>query len=185
MKKLCLTSQISPVNIFKIVKSKSAFIAISLCPGKKIEGRDVIWDRDIKVDFDYLLSEGITTLVPLLEDHEFRRLKIEDYFKEAKKRMFDVIRFPIEDVSVPLCLEDTRRIVRLLCKRFKNGERILIHCNGGIGRAGTIAACVLLELGKKKTAEDAISDVREKRGSRAVEVLRQEHFVEEYERFEK
>jgi ADP-ribosyl-[dinitrogen reductase] hydrolase len=39
-----------------------------------------------------------------------------------------------------------------------NGGRVLVHCKGGLGRAGTIAARLLVELGEKP--ENAIAQVR-------------------------
>lgn len=53
-------------------------------------------------------------------------------------------------------------------------------CRGGIGRAGMIAACVLLKLGKALDAADAISQVRSLRSFRAVQTTRQEDFVHYY-----
>jgi protein-tyrosine phosphatase len=51
---------------------------------------------------------------------------------------------------------------------------------GGLGRSGTVAACVLVDGGM--SAQAAIIAVREARGPRAVESLVQEHFVADYAR---
>lgn len=34
-----------------------------------------------------------------------------------------------------------------LAERLREGERILVHCSGGVGRSGTLAVSVLLVLG--------------------------------------
>lgn len=38
---------------------------------------------------------------------------------------------------------------------YENGKNVFFHCNTGRGRAGTVAAAVLLELGQAKTVDEA------------------------------
>jgi hypothetical protein len=40
-------------------------------------------------------------------------------------------------------------------------QSVVIHCRAGVGRAGMIAACVLLRLGAATSAGDAIAQVRQ------------------------
>jgi ADP-ribosyl-[dinitrogen reductase] hydrolase len=54
------------------------------------------------------------------------------------------------------------------------GRKVLLHCRGGLGRTGTIAAQLLVELGAP--AEDAIVRVREARPG-AIETGEQEAYV--------
>ncbi|MDP7292161.1 MAG: hypothetical protein QF497_08015, partial [Verrucomicrobiota bacterium] len=55
-----------------------------------------------------------------------------------------------------------------------NGESIVLHCKGGLGRTGTIAARLLVELGM--TPGNAILAVREARPG-AIETSAQETYV--------
>jgi ADP-ribosyl-[dinitrogen reductase] hydrolase len=55
-----------------------------------------------------------------------------------------------------------------------NGLDVLLHCRGGLGRAGTIAARLLVELGVEPLT--AIAKVREVRPG-AIETRDQEQFV--------
>jgi len=48
-----------------------------------------------------------------------------------------------------------------LVERLRDGERLLVHCAAGIGRAGTTAVCILVRLGVSVDA--AIRTVREAR----------------------
>ena len=48
-----------------------------------------------------------------------------------------------------------------LAVRLRFGERLLVHCAAGIGRAGTTAVCVLIRLGMPMT--DALATVRASR----------------------
>jgi ADP-ribosyl-[dinitrogen reductase] hydrolase len=54
------------------------------------------------------------------------------------------------------------------------GHSIGLHCKGGIGRSGTVAAMLLIEYGKENSV--AIQHVRQKRQG-AIENQLQEDFV--------
>ena len=58
-----------------------------------------------------------------------------------------------------------------------DGKNIVLHCRGGKGRAGTIAAILLVEFNYKK--QEAIDLVRSKRKG-AIESKVQENFIENY-----
>jgi ADP-ribosyl-[dinitrogen reductase] hydrolase len=62
---------------------------------------------------------------------------------------------------------DLRQVVR-------SGGRVLLHCRGGLGRAGTIAARLLVELGMEPGK--AVQAVRHVRPG-AIETIEQERHV--------
>jgi ADP-ribosyl-[dinitrogen reductase] hydrolase len=83
---------------------------------------------------------------------------------------------PIVDVSTPderfeqewdAAGEELRSILR-------SGSDVLVHCRGGLGRAGTVAARLLVELGMEPAT--AIANVRAVRPG-AIETSDQEKFV--------
>jgi hypothetical protein len=89
---------------------------------------------------------------------------------------FRIDHLPIVDVSIPdeqferewvVAGEELRSILR---RRLD----VLVHCRGGLGRAGTIAARLLIELGMEPTK--AIERVRAVRPG-AIETPDQERFV--------
>lgn len=53
-------------------------------------------------------------------------------------------RFPISDRSVPKTTENMHTILECIHEAKKNGERIYIHCWGGVGRTGTVIGCWFL-----------------------------------------
>jgi len=58
-------------------------------------------------------------------------------------------------------------------------QNVLIHCVGGLGRSGTVAACYLIKY-YGLSAKDAVARVRKYRSLRAVESIEQERFIEEF-----
>jgi protein-tyrosine phosphatase len=68
-----------------------------------------------------------------------------------------VLWWPIPDLYVPEA-DDALELFRQLRSRLDEGQRVLLHCGAGIGRAGTIAAGLLVTMGA--TPEDAIAHVR-------------------------
>ena len=61
-----------------------------------------------------------------------------------------------------------------LLARLRDGESIVLHCKGGLGRTGMVAARLLVELGC--TPEEAIVAVRQAR-SGTIETREQEAYV--------
>lgn len=67
--------------------------------------------------------------------------------------------WPIPDLGAEP-VERTLPFVDDLVTRLRAGERLLVHCAAGIGRAGTTAVCILIRLGVQldealKTVADA------------------------------
>lgn len=177
-----LTSATSPLRLCEVVPANAAggWLAITLAPGKRTVGTEVRWERDLAADLDRLEKLGATALVPLLEDHELTQLGIPDLVARAEQRGLAVVRFPIRDGAVPASLAATVRLVGDLVARCGRGERVVVHCNGGLGRAGTIAACARVASGLDGAASAAIAAVRRLRDRRAVENAEQERFVERF-----
>lgn len=77
-------------------------------------------------------------------------------------------------------MEEAYDLVEMIVSRLQKGLRCVMHCRGGMGRAGMLAACVLLRIGECVSAAEAIATVRKRRGKGAVESRAQEAFVSRY-----
>jgi protein-tyrosine phosphatase len=135
------------------------------------------WKRDLDKDLDRLVGEyGIELLVCLMQSNEIRQWKIEGLFEAAQRRKIIAIHDPVEDLSPPT-LEQARRLVGLSFATARAGRNLAIHCRGGLGRTGTVAACCYVAQAVEPA--EAIRRVRAARPG-SIETKEQERFVEEY-----
>jgi protein-tyrosine phosphatase len=95
----------------------------------------------------------------------------------ARARGLAVLELPIADQGAPSAPE-MRALSLDLVGRLRAGETVVVHCLGGLGRSGLVAACVLADLGAG--ADGSVARVRDARGPRAIESAEQESFVRAY-----
>ncbi len=168
------TSLSDPLRVNDVIPGS---LGITFLPGKR--GASAFgsgWLRDLDTDLDALAAAGTTLLLSLVEDHELVELGSTALVPEAEARGIRVVRGPIVDVSVP-SVALARALVAAATEEIAAGGRVVVHCRGGLGRAGTIAACILIALGR--TPKAALAEVRAARPG-AVETRGQEAFVEAF-----
>jgi ADP-ribosyl-[dinitrogen reductase] hydrolase len=139
-------------------------IGITFCPGKKqASAWSGSWDRDLCVDLDAVEKWGAAVVVTLLEQQEIEALSVERLGEEVRRGHMEWMHLPIRDVSVPgpEFEEEWRSAGESLRARLRCGFDVVVHCKGGLGRAGTIAARLMVELGRAPA--EAIRAVREVR----------------------
>jgi ADP-ribosyl-[dinitrogen reductase] hydrolase len=152
-------------------------IGITLCPGKyDLHAQTGEWDRDLSVDLDAIRDWGEVAVVTLIEQEEMRRFRVERLGDEVSSRGMLWFHLPIVDGSVPRQRFEREWILagEQLRSLLGEGRDILVHCRGGLGRAGTIAARLLVELGVEP--RKAIENVRAVRPG-AIETRAQEQFI--------
>jgi protein-tyrosine phosphatase len=88
--------------------------------------------------------------------------------------------FPVPDLHAP-SLEATVPFVGALHDRISGGEHLIVHCAAGIGRSGTLAACLLVAGGVPLA--DALHTVAAHRPMAGPEVGAQRELVEAFEVF--
>ncbi len=116
-----------------------------------------------------------------MEDHENHGYRIPELLKQDRLGGIEILRFAIEDMGVPQEAESERfeATIREIVQRLKQSQNVAVHCRGGLGRTGTVAACVLIAL-HRHSANEAIAAVRAARKS-TVQTSEQEDFVRLFE----
>lgn len=153
-------------------QNRKGKLSIAFCPGKQ----DDTWNRNLEMDLTTMKQDGIHVIVCLLEWSEMKKLNIMDYPFKAQEQGFIFYHLPIRDRSVPKQSE-INVLVPTLVKLLSDGKHILVHCRGGLGRAGTICACCLIHFGYD--SKDAISTVRKQRQG-AIQNSKQEECIATY-----
>jgi len=94
-------------------------------------------------------------------------------------RGLEWIHLPIKDMNGPDISFDNSwmKVIQNIVDRIRQGEHILVHCKGGLGRSGTIAALLLIELGIPN--DKAIIQVRQARPG-AIDIADQEKYILQY-----
>jgi Cyclin-dependent kinase inhibitor 3 (CDKN3) len=159
------TSLTHPLKIAEVRASPAhGRIGITFCPGKHDpSGITGAWARDLALDLDAIEAWGARLVLTLVEPAELVTLKVPQLGEEVQRRGMEWRHLPIVDCGVPgenfeKHWDAQGREVRVL---LRAGRDVLVHCKGGLGRAGMIAARLLVELGV--APEVAIADVRRAR----------------------
>ncbi len=174
------TSHTHPLHIATLnVGTSGGAIGITFAPGKYQESAMTgAWNRDLELDLRAIREWGATYLVSLLEPWEFDELRIAALPKRAAALGLRWFGLPIVDGAGPAdaFLDEWRKVGPALCERILCGGRAIVHCKGGLGRAGTVACLLLLDTGAAKSAEHAMHMVRQVRPG-AIETHEQEQFI--------
>ena len=121
-------------------------------------------------DFEFLKDNNIGAIVSLSE-LPLNRSLIDEF-------NFEVKHLPIKDFDTPK-LEQIEDFLEFAKKIVASGKKLVVHCDAGIGRTGTMLACYLVSKGYD--ALRAIGEVRKKRPG-SIETIEQEEIVIKYEK---
>jgi ADP-ribosylglycohydrolase/protein-tyrosine phosphatase len=169
------------------VRALRGRVGITFAPGKRSDGLFVRarWERDLALDLDALVAQQVGLLVCLLEDPELTLLGIPDLIARASERMH-VLRLPIPDGGLPPDGAAVRAVVSEVVRRAEAGtksaadpadagDNVVIHCRGGLGRAGTIGGCVLRAIGL--SADETFARLRRRHAKSCPETEAQRAYV--------
>ncbi len=145
-------------------------VALASCPGRRDLGSTL---RD---DLECLAAQGIRVVVSLVDDREMEYEGLRAAHRGARSR---AAQHPLSHGRCPaLACSTARSLCTQLLGWLGEGEHTLIHCIGGWGRSGTVAASLLTH--QSYDAASAIKLVRQARSPRCVESRAQESFVHSY-----
>jgi hypothetical protein len=159
------TSQTDPLRIAEVRAGPlHGAIGITFCPGKHDPyAMTGAWSRDLAADLEVIASWGARLVLTLVEPGELSALKVPHLGQEVQRLGIEWRHLPIADHSIPgvdfeAAWPAHSRDIRGLLALQSN---VLVHCKGGLGRAGMIAARLLVEMGT--APDDAIRQVRSAR----------------------
>lgn len=152
-------------------------VGLTFCPGKKQAAAATgQWDRDLGLDLDAIESWGAAAVVTLMEDHELESLQVAGLGAAVADRHMAWYHLPIRDVGTPSEQFEIewRTVGEQLRAILRDGFKVLVHCKGGLGRAGLVAARLLVELGW--SPREAVEEIRKVRPG-AIETSAQLDYV--------
>lgn len=156
------TSDTDPLRVdAAAVPGTATRIGMTFCPGKHQSwGQHAAWRRDLLTDLEAIRVWGATTLITLIEDHEFAAVGVEALPDTARQVGLNWLHWPIVDCDAP-----DERFEQAWQQEFpgvkqqlQSGHSIVLHCMGGMGRTGTVAALMLTEFGM--APDEAVDSVR-------------------------
>ena len=176
--RLVRTSRSHPLQIAVVETGPElGRVGITFCPGKQQpHAATGSWSRNLDLDLAAIARWGAACVVTLVEDHELTELGVEQLGSAVRGQHMDWLHLPIRDVSVPDAGFEAAwaSVGPGLVDRLASGFDVLVHCKGGLGRAGLVACRLLVESGW--TSGSALAAVRKARPG-AVETPAQERYV--------
>lgn len=153
-------------------------LGLTFAPGKKggsVYRPGVRHNRDLVTDMSALAQDGAHVIAPLIEDFEYDLLGMEGYQEAADQNRLIVAPYGIPDRQTPHDPQDFAAFIDELMMHLLSGRSVVVHCRGGLGRAGLTAACLLVQAGMPPA--EAIVLVRATRSPNAIETREQEEFI--------
>ena len=153
-------------------------LGMTFLPGKQRDGWTGLHWRDLETDARWLAEEhGVDTFLLLVEDHELEAGRVPDIAEVIGAHGVEVVRFPIRDMDVTDDRDGLRVVLDDVLRAMRDGKSVVVACRGGLGRTGTIVACLLRDGGLD--ADDAIRLTRASRHD-TIERGTQVQFIHEW-----
>jgi len=185
------SSRTDPLRIGTIDLASGGKIGITFCPGKKQPFADTgAWNRNLDTDLEAIKAWGATHLVTLIAPWEFVDLDVIALPKRAEAHGLIWHYAPILDGHAPDILpKDFKQeewfegtwplILPQLHVALDRGKGVVMHCKGGLGRAGTVAAMLLASRESTLSFTDVVQRIRSARQN-AIETVAQEHYLKRH-----
>ncbi|XP_065286018.1 cyclin-dependent kinase inhibitor 3-like [Dermacentor albipictus] len=174
----CLQPVVTPIKIDWLDLSSFGYpdsLGLSALPGCRFKET---W-RDVVRDVEYLKLEDVSDVFVLCTRGELSLYRVPTLLAEYESHGMTVHHFPVLDGTAP-AIGQMLDILREIGEAVQQGKRALVHCFGGLGRTGVVAACLLLNLDDSMTPERAVRKVQELRGTRAIQTVKQYNFIHDF-----
>lgn len=150
-------------------------LGVTSLPGCRFKD---VW-RSLQNDIKCLMSEGVQDVFCLCSKGELSKYRVQWLLHEMTGAGLTVHHFPFPDGQPPTTGQ-LMKILEELKIILDNKKKPIIHCYGGLGRSCVVAACFLMALDSEMTPEKAIEKMKELRGPRAVQTVKQFNYINEF-----
>ncbi|WP_375559025.1 dual specificity protein phosphatase family protein [Bernardetia sp. OM2101] len=137
-------------------------------------------DDSLEEDIINFANQKVTVLVSLLTKEENFDLGLQNEKQVCEKYAIDFISFPIIDRSIPTEKQtiQIRELVKNLAEKINQNKKIIVHCRGGIGRAGMLCSAILIEQGISN--QETIEKISKTRGVSIPDTEEQKVWIMKY-----
>ena len=166
-----------PLRISMVPAPGGGTLGLVHCPGRnQVDALGRHWRRNLDDDVAAIATWHPSAVLTLLEAQEFFRLGVPKLARALQAAGLEWHHLPIPDLGTPGpdFFHAWARTRKCVLGSLRGGERVVVHCAGGLGRTGMLAARLLAELGVSPA--DAIRRVRAARPG-AIETEAQAAFV--------
>lgn len=131
---------IHPTWELQILAGQSALV-LTPCPGTK--------EVDLLTSLKQLQAQGVRAVVTALDFAEMAEAGVAQLPEQTRELGMNWFHLPIEDDCAPdeTFASEWKKISPELHTIINQGGKLALHCMGGSGRTGMLAAHLLLELG--------------------------------------
>lgn len=127
-------------------------LILTPCPGTQ--------DVELSESLQQLKAQGATALITLMSTEELDESGLPDFALAVNASHLDWFQLPVPDFGVPGADFDRAWSIchAELLLRLHSGDTLALHCKGGSGRTGLVAAKLMLASGESPQA--AISAIQ-------------------------
>ncbi|XP_010185984.1 PREDICTED: cyclin-dependent kinase inhibitor 3 [Mesitornis unicolor] len=164
---------ISWLSLSPVYSSK--FLGLCSLPGCRFKNVR----RNLQKDIEELKSCGTQDIFVLCTRRELSRYRVPNLIDTYQQHGICVHHYPISGGDVP-DIGNCCKILEDLRSCLENNRKTIVHCYGGLGRSCLIAACLLLQLLDTLTPQQVIDDLRNLRGSGAIQTIKQYNYLHDF-----
>ncbi|KAJ8411905.1 hypothetical protein AAFF_G00155430 [Aldrovandia affinis] len=150
---------------------------LGICPLPGCRFKDI--RRNLQRDIGELQGQGVQEVFVFCTRGELHKYRVPCLLDAYQQQGLGVHHLPFPDGGVPE-LGQCCQILEELQLSIENNRKTVIHCYGGLGRSGLMAACLLLKLSVTMTPDKAIDILRQLRGGGAIQTVKQYNFLHEF-----
>lgn len=127
-------------------------LLLTPCPGTQ--------QVPLTLSLDQLRFAGAHGVVTLMTAAELARLELEQLGQQVEREGMRWFHLPIEDDQAPDATFDLiwQQALPAMRELLGDGKHLVIHCKGGSGRTGLVAAALLMTLGQPQA--DAMAAIK-------------------------